>query len=106
MLVAMASAGPASHRPMPVITWRCHASGHPTGESRVAAAATAAPTPHSRGRLVPWRTAITPGAIQEHALVPALQAPREGTPMPDTTTTIAGNLTDNPELRHTEASIA
>jgi hypothetical protein len=38
--------------------------------------------------------------------VPALQAPREGTPMPDTTTTIAGNLTDNPELRHTEASIA
>ena len=26
--------------------------------------------------------------------------------MPDTTTTIAGNLTDNPELRHTEAGIA
>jgi single-stranded DNA-binding protein len=26
--------------------------------------------------------------------------------MPDTTTTIGGNLTDNPELRHTEASIA
>jgi single-strand DNA-binding protein len=26
--------------------------------------------------------------------------------MPDTTTTIVGNLTDNPELRHTEAGIA
>jgi hypothetical protein len=42
----------------------------------------------------------------KHALVPALQAAREGTPMPDTTTTIAGNLNDDPELRHTEASIA
>jgi hypothetical protein len=78
MLVAVASAGPASHRPMPVITWRCHASGHPTGESRVAAAATAAPTPHSRGRLVPWRTAITPGAIQEHALGPSTSSPEGG----------------------------
>jgi hypothetical protein len=91
---------------MPVITWRCHASGHPTGESRVAAAATAAPTPHSRGRLVPWRTAITPGAIQEHALGPSTSSPEGGDALPDTTTTIAGNLTDNPELRHTEASIA
>jgi len=26
--------------------------------------------------------------------------------MPDTTTTIVGNLTDDPELRHTESGIA
>jgi single-strand DNA-binding protein len=32
--------------------------------------------------------------------------PRGGMPMPDTTTAIVGNLTDDPEVRYTEAGIA
>ena len=54
-------------------------------------------------RLVEAAKAETTAEHEHHRSTPS---PKEGTHMPDTTTSIVGNLTDNPEVRYTEAGIA
>jgi single-strand DNA-binding protein len=42
----------------------------------------------------------------EHEQSRATSSPREGTHMPDSTTSIVGNLTDDPDVRYTDSGIA